>query len=74
MTVIGEWWNRDIVSVQQQALFSGAAPNISDALTINGQPGDLLKCSQQGLLVYVTLSIEHKQLVLSAKQRPCVKR
>lgn len=49
--VIGEWWNRDIISVLQQALFSGAAPNISDALTINGQPGDLLKCSKQGSVI-----------------------
>ncbi|PWA66475.1 coagulation factor 8, Laccase [Artemisia annua] len=50
--LLGEWWNRDIISVLQQALFSGAAPNISDALTINGQPGDLLKCSKQGTIRY----------------------
>lgn len=51
MIVAGEWWNREIISVLQQALFSGAGPNISDALTINGQPGDLYKCSRQGSLV-----------------------
>ncbi|PWA76949.1 laccase 3 [Artemisia annua] len=27
---------------------SGAAPNISDAITIKGQPGDLFRCSSQG--------------------------
>ncbi|KAL3518008.1 hypothetical protein ACH5RR_020597 [Cinchona calisaya] len=46
--VLGEWWNRDIFSVMGQALFTGAAPNVSDAYTINGQPGDLYKCSSQG--------------------------
>ncbi|MFS7964707.1 putative laccase [Helianthus anomalus] len=46
--ILGEWWDRKVISVQRQALFSGAAPNISDAITINGQPGDLLRCSSQG--------------------------
>ncbi|KAG6583335.1 Laccase-3, partial [Cucurbita argyrosperma subsp. sororia] len=27
------------------ALFTGAAPNVSDAYTINGQPGDFYRCS-----------------------------
>ena len=45
---IGEWWDRKVISVLRQALFSGAAPNISDAITINGQPGDLFRCSSQG--------------------------
>lgn len=48
--VTGEWWNRDIISVLRQAIFTGAAPNISDAYTINGQPGDLYPCSSQGTL------------------------
>ncbi|KVI03720.1 Cupredoxin [Cynara cardunculus var. scolymus] len=39
--------DRDIIRVQQQALFSGTAPNISNALTINGQPRDVYLCSQQ---------------------------
>lgn len=45
--IIGEWWNRDPISVINQALLTGAAPNISDAFTINGQPGDLYPCSPQ---------------------------
>ncbi|XP_052185641.1 laccase-13-like [Diospyros lotus] len=46
--LLGEWWNRDPISVLKQALFTGAIPNVSDAYTINGQPGDLYKCSAQG--------------------------
>jgi hypothetical protein len=29
-------------------MITGAPPNVSDALLINGQPGDLLPCSSQG--------------------------
>ncbi|KAI3678544.1 hypothetical protein L6452_37840 [Arctium lappa] len=46
--ILGEWWDRKVISVLRQALFTGAAPNVSDALTINGQPGDLFRCSTQG--------------------------
>ncbi|XAR58873.1 Laccase [Bertholletia excelsa] len=49
--VLGEWWDRDPISVLRQALFTGAAPNISDAFTINGQPGDLYRCSSQGTTI-----------------------
>ncbi|XP_011019185.1 PREDICTED: laccase-7 [Populus euphratica] len=44
--LFGEWWNANVVDVENQALASGAAPNISDAFTINGLPGDLYPCSQ----------------------------
>ncbi|KAK2982751.1 hypothetical protein RJ640_025167, partial [Escallonia rubra] len=44
---MGEWWNRNIVDVMRQAVFTGAAPNVSDAYTINGQPGDLYGCSSK---------------------------
>lgn len=47
---IGEWWNRDILSVMSQAVFSGAAPNVSNAFTINGQPGDLYRCASKKLI------------------------
>nr|QCZ35175.1 laccase 8 [Salvia miltiorrhiza] len=46
--ILGEWWNRNILKVMRQALFTGAAPNVSNAYTVNGQPGDLYKCSSQG--------------------------
>ncbi|CAK9164146.1 unnamed protein product [Ilex paraguariensis] len=44
--LLGQWWNRDIIGVLRQATFTGAAPNVSDAYTINGQPGDLYRCSR----------------------------
>ncbi|KAG8371527.1 hypothetical protein BUALT_Bualt13G0097200 [Buddleja alternifolia] len=50
--LLGEWWDRDIISVLRQAQFTGAAPNVSNAYTINGQPGDLYKCSSRSILIY----------------------
>ncbi|XP_004491004.1 laccase-5 [Cicer arietinum] len=45
--LLGEWWDANPIDVIKQATQTGAAPNISDAYTINGQPGDLYKCSSQ---------------------------
>ncbi|CAH1446986.1 unnamed protein product [Lactuca virosa] len=45
--LLGQWWNGDIMSILNQAMFSGGAPNVSDAYTINGQPGDLYRCSSK---------------------------
>ncbi|KAJ8540480.1 hypothetical protein K7X08_030399 [Anisodus acutangulus] len=45
--LLGEWWNANPIDVVRQATRTGAAPNVSDAYTINGQPGDLYKCSKQ---------------------------
>lgn len=36
----------------RQTQFTGGAPNISVAYTINGQPGDLYRCSSQGLELF----------------------
>ncbi|KAK9193409.1 hypothetical protein WN944_004106 [Citrus x changshan-huyou] len=44
--ILGEWWNADIIDVANQAQATGGGPNISDAYTINGRPGDLYPCSQ----------------------------
>ncbi|KAK8592162.1 hypothetical protein V6N13_062748 [Hibiscus sabdariffa] len=41
----GEWWDANPIDVMREATRTGAAPNVSDAYTINGQPGDLYKCS-----------------------------
>ncbi|OMO97395.1 Multicopper oxidase, type 1 [Corchorus olitorius] len=41
-----EWWNANVIDVENQALAVGGAPNLSDAYTINGWPGDLYPCSQ----------------------------
>ncbi|XP_034692840.1 laccase-7 [Vitis riparia] len=45
--ILGEWWNANVIDVENEGLASGGAPNISDAYTINGQPGDLYPCSQK---------------------------
>ncbi|KAG9140779.1 hypothetical protein Leryth_006963 [Lithospermum erythrorhizon] len=45
--LLGEWWNANPMDVIREATRSGGAPNISDAYTINGQPGDLFNCSTQ---------------------------
>ncbi|CAK9133934.1 unnamed protein product, partial [Ilex paraguariensis] len=47
--VLGEWWNANVIDVENQALASGGAPNISNAFTINGRPGDLYPCSSSRL-------------------------
>lgn len=44
--ILGEWWKANVSAVIAQALQTGADPNISDAYTINGQPGDLYPCSK----------------------------
>ncbi|CAN6380326.1 unnamed protein product [Urochloa humidicola] len=44
--LLGEWWDMNPIDVVRTATRTGAAPNISDALTVNGQPGDLYgRCS-----------------------------
>nr|GEV70642.1 laccase-3 like [Tanacetum cinerariifolium] len=50
--LLGQWWNRDIIDVLNQAMFSGGAPNISDAFTMNGQPGDLYRCSSKDTMKF----------------------
>ncbi|CAN4092156.1 unnamed protein product [Withania somnifera] len=45
--LLGEWWDANPIDVIRQATRTGAAPNVSNAYTINGQPGDLYKCSSQ---------------------------
>ncbi|KAE9447787.1 hypothetical protein C3L33_20314, partial [Rhododendron williamsianum] len=46
--IFGEWWNVDPEAVINQALQTGAGPNVSDAYTINGLPGPLYNCSSKG--------------------------
>ncbi|KAF0905422.1 hypothetical protein E2562_004398 [Oryza meyeriana var. granulata] len=56
--LLGEWWDMNPVDVVRAATRTGAAPNISDALTVNGQPGDLYKCSSQDTAVFPVKSGE----------------
>ncbi|GMH17170.1 hypothetical protein Nepgr_019011 [Nepenthes gracilis] len=46
--IIGEWWKEGIQDLYYNFIRTGGDPNISDALTINGQPGDLYNCSKKG--------------------------
>ncbi|KAL6644910.1 hypothetical protein ACP70R_013988 [Stipagrostis hirtigluma subsp. patula] len=45
--ILAEWWRRDPIAVLRQSMITGAPPNVSDTLLINGQPGDFLPCSSQ---------------------------
>ncbi|RWR81277.1 laccase-12 [Cinnamomum micranthum f. kanehirae] len=47
----GEWWNSNPIDVINRALITGAAPKISNAYTINSQPGDLYKCSSSETVI-----------------------
>ncbi|GLJ45710.1 hypothetical protein SUGI_0962030 [Cryptomeria japonica] len=49
--VLGEWWNSDPIKVEAEAKLSGGAPNVSDAFTINGQPGGSYNCSKSDVLL-----------------------
>ncbi|KAJ4848462.1 hypothetical protein Tsubulata_038087 [Turnera subulata] len=46
--ILGEWWKRDVMEVLMESRMTGGEPNISDAFTVNGQPGDLYPCSKPG--------------------------
>ncbi|XP_058188872.1 laccase-14-like [Rhododendron vialii] len=46
--VLASWFKGDVMEIIQSALEGGGEPNKSDALTINGQPGDLYNCSKPG--------------------------
>ncbi|KAK3162484.1 hypothetical protein QOZ80_1BG0090070 [Eleusine coracana subsp. coracana] len=38
--LLGEWWHRNMDDVETDGLLTGLGPALSDALTINGLPGD----------------------------------
>ncbi|XP_061356458.1 laccase-7-like [Gastrolobium bilobum] len=44
--VLGDWFNGNVVDIDIEALHVGHGPNLSNAYTINGLPGDLYNCSQ----------------------------
>lgn len=52
---VGEWWKRDVMDVLQEAVITGGDPAVSDAFTINGQPGDLYPCSKPGACLVFTV-------------------
>lgn len=53
----GEWFNVDPEAVINQALQTGAGPNVSDAFTINGFPGPLYNCSSNGIKLTIRISL-----------------
>ncbi|KAG5246093.1 laccase [Salix suchowensis] len=59
--ILGEWWKKDIFEVYDEFKASGGDPNVSDAYTINGQPGDLLPCSKSDTF---KLSVEYGKTYL----------
>nr|GEZ16835.1 putative laccase [Tanacetum cinerariifolium] len=54
--VLGEWWRQDVEAVLLDFLRTGDDPNTSDALTVNGQPGDLYPCSSSETTKFI---VEH---------------
>ncbi|CAA6656225.1 unnamed protein product [Spirodela intermedia] len=58
--ILGEWWKRDVNDVLTEMLQTGGAPNVSDAFTINGQPGDLYPCSKGGkIMSLIVIAVEN---------------
>uniref|UniRef100_A0ACD5YHY0 Uncharacterized protein n=1 Tax=Avena sativa TaxID=4498 RepID=A0ACD5YHY0_AVESA len=43
--ILGEWWNANVVDLQEMAFLTGFPARQADAYTINGKPGDLYNCS-----------------------------
>ena len=44
MLPVASWFKGDVMAIIDEALTTGGDPNVSDAFTINGQPGDLYEC------------------------------
>ncbi|BAD81780.1 laccase LAC5-4-like protein [Oryza sativa Japonica Group] len=45
--VLGEWWSRNVVDIESDAVSSGQLPRESDAFTVNGVTGELYQCATQ---------------------------
>ncbi|KAF8775718.1 hypothetical protein HU200_004296 [Digitaria exilis] len=59
--ILGEWWNMDVEKLLEETKRTGGDFKISDANTINGQPGDLFPCSKDGTF---RVSVEHGETYL----------
>ncbi|TKY51487.1 Laccase-15 protein [Spatholobus suberectus] len=59
--ILGEWWKKDVVEVYNDLRRTGGDAALSDAYTINGQPGDLHPCSKNETF---KLSVEHGKTYL----------
>ncbi|GAA0165867.1 oxidase [Lithospermum erythrorhizon] len=47
--IFGEWWYSNVEDIVNEGQAYGVPPNLSDAFTINGQPGDLYNCSANSM-------------------------
>ncbi|EOY17440.1 Laccase 14, putative isoform 3 [Theobroma cacao] len=45
--VFASWYKSNVMDVLNESLQTGGDPNVSDAYTINGEPGDLYDCSNE---------------------------
>ncbi|XP_021300082.1 laccase-14-like [Herrania umbratica] len=45
--VFASWYKSNVMDVLNESLQTGGDPNVSDAYTINGEPGDLYACSNE---------------------------
>ncbi|GJM86851.1 hypothetical protein PR202_ga02749 [Eleusine coracana subsp. coracana] len=59
--ILGEWWNDDVNHLLEEAKLTGGDFKPSEANTINGQPGDLFPCSQNGTF---KVPVEHGKTYL----------
>ncbi|KAJ1281063.1 hypothetical protein BS78_04G279600, partial [Paspalum vaginatum] len=61
LIILGEWWIADVEKLLKGNQKTGGDVNISDANTINGQPGDLFPCSKDGTF---RMLVEHGKTYL----------
>lgn len=56
--VAASWYKHDVMEMMKKTLDSGIGlANVSDAYTINGQPGDLYPCSKGKITATILLSM-----------------
>ena len=46
VVITGSWYKGDVMSLIDNAMKTGGTTPLSDAFTINGQPGDYKPCSK----------------------------
>ncbi|EES07250.2 hypothetical protein BDA96_04G251400 [Sorghum bicolor] len=59
--ILGEWWNADVEQVLLESQRTGGDVQLSDANTINGQPGDFAPCSKNDTF---RMFVEHDKTYL----------
>lgn len=82
--MLGEWWDANPIDVIREAQRTGGGPNVSDAFTVNGQPGDLYNCSREettaisvkpgetALLRFINSALNHELFVSIANHKMTV--